>query len=72
MFLAYPTRRGSTMVNSPLPVNHEIRVLTTIKNGIVTSEEVLPEKMLIATLDEFMEAAIKAGTFRDLTVRAKG
>lgn len=60
------------MVNSPLPVNHEIRVLTTIKNGIVTSEEVLPEKMLIATLDEFMEAAIKAGTFRDLTVRAKG
>lgn len=60
------------MTNSPLPVDHEIRVLVTIKNGMVISEKVLPQKMLVATVEEFIELATRAGKFLDLANSAKG
>jgi hypothetical protein len=60
------------MVNSPIPADHEIRVLVVIRNGVVISEDVLPENMLIGTLDELVNAAIQAGRFHDLADSAKG
>jgi len=53
------------MTNSLLPDDHEIRLLVTIKNGVI-SETVLPEKIIIATIEKFIELAIQSGKFHDL------
>ncbi|SMG37495.1 hypothetical protein [Cedecea sp. NFIX57] len=49
------------MHNSHLPQNHKIRVLTTIENGVVTSERLLREDEDALSLDTFIELALRAG-----------
>ncbi|WP_310607778.1 hypothetical protein [Buttiauxella brennerae] len=59
------------MANSLLPSDHEVRVLVTVKNGRVTSERVLAQREIIASMDSFVELALKSGIFRDLANAAK-
>lgn len=59
------------MVNSPIPADHVIRVLMTIRNGAVISETVLPQRVLVASVDEFIELAAQAGKLHDLANAAK-
>lgn len=54
------------MINSPIPADHEISVLVIIKNGAVISETVLPQRVFVASIDEFIELAAQAGKLPEL------
>lgn len=49
------------MGKSRIPADHEIRVITTVKNGAVVYERALRPDECVLTLDSFIELARQAG-----------
>jgi hypothetical protein len=46
---------------SLLPADHEIRVLTTVKNGIVISQQIAGEDEYLMSLDSFIDVLASRG-----------